>query len=738
MYIVQVIVLIENFIFSFNTNFLQFYVFITGSGYKELVLTRKEVFLIISEHLSDKFASLIEFMVEKISKDTGRTVVVPEDSKQTFSILFNQMRTRWQQAHRKSCVFFKNNGEWLSKQVCFAAPTDTVVTSPGNTGGRPSLEFTMSSERSKRRKTQDIRTSFNSVELAYATQMSLRSSGQSDAAKVIKDVTMTSPLRASKYRKAYSATDEITLSEEAALSAMIEYKFSKSTYQGMRRLGKENNCKLYPSYEKVMKAKKRCYPPRDAIRITESSAEVQLQALLDHTVERILLVQNVLIQRLTPDNVRKMDLICKWGCDGSSGQSEYKQTFSDDSKSDAHVFFTSVVPLQLVCYDQQSKEEIVVWKNPRPSSPRFCRPLRLLFLREDTESTLNEVQIVEEQIKSLRPFESVIDGKEISVMYKLLFTMIDGKVCNAVSLTKSAQRCYLCGATSKDFNAIDTVLQREINETNLKFGLSTLHAWIRCFEYCLHVSYKLGIKKWQARSAEEKKITQERKRAIQEGFKKQLGLNIDRPKPGYGSSNDGNTARRFFENSTVSAAITGVNEEVIKRLYVILQVISCGHEINCERFEQYAIETARKTVALYPWYSMPTSVHKLLIHGPVIITHALLPIGQLSEDAQEARNKDIKRYREDFARKSSRVKTMEDVFHRLLVTSDPYISSVRRLPQKKLKSLSPEAVAMLIAPKVTAAADEFCAEIEAVPGVVIDTNSDNDSDSDSDSDYDFD
>lgn len=500
----------------------------------------------------------------------------------------------------------------------------------------------------------------------------------------------------------------------------------------MRKLGKENNCKLFPSYEKVMEAKKHCYPQYNAIKITETSAEVQMQALLDHTVHRILLVQNVVIQKLTQENVRSMVLICKWGCDGSSGQSEYKQMFTDDSKSDAHVFFTSVVPLQLVCVDQQSKEEIIVWKNPRPSSPRFCRPLRLQFLRETAESTLNEVRIVEEQIKSLRPFESISDGKQVSVVYQLAFTMIDGKICNVVSSTKSAQRCYLCGATSKDFNAIDAVLERKVDETNLKFGLSTLHMWIRCFEYCIHLSYKLDINKWQARSTEEQKIVEERKRIIQGGFKSQLGLNIDRPKPGYGSSNDGNTARRFFENSKVSAAITGVKEEVIKRFYVILQVISCGHKINCEIFEQYAIETARKVVDLYPWYHMPTSVHKLLIHGPLIITHALLPIGQLSEDAQEARNKDIKRYREDFSRKCSRVKTMEDVFHRLLVTSDPYISSIRKLPQKNLKSLSPEAVGMLLAPTVNAAADQFGNTNAIEPDLAADTSSEDDSGSDFD------
>lgn len=43
---------------------------------------------------------------------------------------------------------------------------------------------------------------------------------------------------------------------------------------------------------------------------------------------------------------------------------------------------------------------------------------------------------------------------------------------------------------------------------------------------------------------------------------------------------------------------------------------------------------------------MPTTVHKLLIHSPQIIAHALLSIGQLVEHAQEVRNEDMKRYRE--------------------------------------------------------------------------------------------
>lgn len=52
-------------------------------------------------------------------------------------------------------------------------------------------------------------------------------------------------------------------------------------------------------------------------------------------------------------------------------------------------------------------------------------------------------------------------------------------------------------------------------------------------------------------------MMEKRKKEIQDKFLKEMALRIDFPKPGFGSSNDGNTARRFFENYAKSAEITG-------------------------------------------------------------------------------------------------------------------------------------------------------------------------------------
>ena len=85
---------------------------------------------------------------------------------------------------------------------------------------------------------------------------------------------------------------------------------------------------------------------------------------------------------------------------------------------------------------------------------------------------------------------------------------------------------------------------------------------------------------------------------------------------------------------------------------------------------------------------MPPSVHKVLIHGGEVIRHAILPIGQLSEEALEARNKDCRRFREIHIRKFSRMDTMEDLFHMLLITSDLLIRSNRHLIKQKTSKLS--------------------------------------------------
>lgn len=83
-------------------------------------------------------------------------------------------------------------------------------------------------------------------------------------------------------------------------------------------------------------------------------------------------------------------------------------------------------------------------------------------------------------------------------------------------------------------------------QQRLHFGLPSLYLWIKCFEYLLHIAYRLEVKTWKIKS-----------------------------------------------NSKLSASITGVDENLIKRFGIILRTITSGYEIDKEAFGYYAMNTAK-------------------------------------------------------------------------------------------------------------------------------------------------
>ena len=110
-------------------------------------------------------------------------------------------------------------------------------------------------------------------------------------------------------------------------------------------------------------------------------------------------------------------------------------------------------------------------------------------------------------------------------------------------------------------------------------------------------------------------------------------------------------------------------------------------EIHPNRLEDYCKRTAEIYVQKYSCYLMPQAVHKLLIHSHQVVRVKELPVGMLSEEAQESSNKNFKNFREFFTRKSSRVSTNLDLMRRLLCSSDPVITSIRRSMVRERKEI---------------------------------------------------
>ena len=586
--------------------------------------------------------------------------------------------------------FFSKWAKWVDNEDSDIRVFLPIAKPKGLSRGRPQKTFPELSDKAKRARVNDL-LSRDVQELVHASSAALHSAGDRLGSRAVRSVLEKSSAPSAAPSKA-GCKDSRMYTPVEALGYFVECRMTQSLYQWSRMSAISKGHKLYPTYRDLHQAKMQCIPPASTIIKSEIRAEIMLQALLDLTCERLRLSLTELeaadLKRHVDGGVRDFTLISKWGCDGSGSHSRYKQRFNTSSSSDSSLFMFSIVPLEL-CPDNGTSH---VWRNPVPGSPRFCRPLKLIYEKETTELIVRETEAVKEQISRLSPTRVVIDSVELRVVHRLLLTMADVKVVNALTGTRSTQRCFICSSTTKERTGGRTVSD---NIDNYSFGLATLHGWIRLLEFCLQLSYRMSIKKKGQLSKEERDDMEERKKRVHAAFVAATGLIVDLPKHGGGNTNDGNTARRFFEKSSESSAITEVSEELLQRFHVILQTLSSKYDIDPDKYDEYAKETKQLLIQLYPWFPPTPTLHKFLDHGAQIIRHMPLPIGMCTEESQEARNKDTRRFRLTNTRKTSRIDNILDLLHMLLVSSDPCVVRYCFIKPKKSKPLVPQAVNLL-------------------------------------------
>ncbi|GBL87847.1 hypothetical protein AVEN_192028-1 [Araneus ventricosus] len=233
----------------------------------------------------------------------------------------NRMRN-----YRNKSTFLMNNDYWLNSKVVI----ETCLPTASSTGGRPKSLFESSAKRTKLRKVSPLVESRELSEYAYATQVKFRKSGKRDVADVMVIITSI-PKRSSKEKRAYQNMREKNISNyssDEALALMISAKLFKKQYMLMRAGALTKGASIYPTYHDIIAAEKRCYPT-DSDRITtESFSEIKLRVIVGLTIKRLCLVKNkVIIQLVESDNynLENAVIVFKWGCDGSGGQSRYKQ-----------------------------------------------------------------------------------------------------------------------------------------------------------------------------------------------------------------------------------------------------------------------------------------------------------------------------------------------------------------------------------------------------------------------------
>lgn len=161
-----------------------------------------------------------EDFIQKV-KEALRQENISIETKQVLSKLVCDYKTKMKAARYNVQHFHRKNKDWMQAYISFpvnlpSSSRKRVSSGDEDIRGRPEKEFAESSDRSKRRKTEDIRKKYSPRKLIYAAQMGYRAKGELAASKILKKISSNPKEAENLTRKSNHCQGK--LSAEKALS----------------------------------------------------------------------------------------------------------------------------------------------------------------------------------------------------------------------------------------------------------------------------------------------------------------------------------------------------------------------------------------------------------------------------------------------------------------------------------------------------------------------------------------
>jgi len=107
---------------------------------------------------------------------------------------------------------------------------------------------------------------------------------------------------------------------------------------------------------------------------------------------------------------------------------------------------------------------------------------------------------------------------------------------------------------------------------------------------------------------------------------------------------------------------------------VILRAVSSTQSLNITELKKLTVNFSLFIANEFSWVEYNITVHNLIFHSAELVERNNgIALGELSEEALESCNKDVRNYREFLSRKCGHIPNLTDVFNRLFIRSDPLI-----------------------------------------------------------------
>ena len=271
--------------------------------------------------------------------------------------------------------------------------------------------------------------------------------------------------------------------------------------------------------------------------------------------------------------------------------------------------------------------------------------------------------------------------KSFAAAVEIEFSMIDGKVVNALVRNPATLRCPICLMTSKDYKNIrpNTFDHSKTNAETLKLALSSLHSQFKLFEFLIEIhrrqeKTKLLQKNVNITKSELKTEMEKSKDVYRKKIWNLMKSKIDYVKPGFGSSNTGPNVKRCLENPELLSQILEIDAEFIRNICRLSNFFKSKKKPTKEEW----YDVVQKIYDTYEsnyinFMNLPPSNHKILIHGFDIINSFEKGPFFYSEEAQEAVNEKLRSIRLNHSRKNSFKNMTYDIASYFYISTDPLV-----------------------------------------------------------------
>ncbi|KAH9642640.1 hypothetical protein HF086_008253 [Spodoptera exigua] len=267
-------------------NFVEVLVMDFTSEEKLYSINKIEFFEEWLKHEKDKRCDrLFEFISTKFNF-SDITEECEREIKMKLASISSKIATRWVSSGKSKERFLNKNKLWLEGQeiefcVRSTLPQPSTSTAELSRPGRPRKDFEDASFKTKKRRVEDLVQSRSVGELMTAAEL---------PASACLNIQQTSAVQRDR-----------PLSNDEALAYYIDSKSTTHSYKQTRKWTMKVGHHVFPSYECIVKAKKGCYPSEEHIVVTQSRAEIELQAILNKTAERLIEAQREVVTSVLPN-----------------------------------------------------------------------------------------------------------------------------------------------------------------------------------------------------------------------------------------------------------------------------------------------------------------------------------------------------------------------------------------------------------------------------------------------------